>query len=123
MPLDSALLENLLYQAEGSALDFKEEQYPFDGANKDQKGELLKDILAFANSWRQTTAYILIGVKEIKGARSKIIGVTDHLDDANLHQFVNSKTQRSVEFSYLPFRTEGSEIVSLRYRYSRGPST
>ena len=69
-----------------------------------------KDILALANSWRLTTAYILIGVKEVKGGRSDIVGVESHLDDANLHQFVNMKTQRPVEFSYLPFRAEGVEI-------------
>ena len=33
-----------------------------------------------------------------------------HLDDANLHQFVNGKTQRLVEFSYLPFHIEGVDI-------------
>lgn len=121
MSLDSTLLENLLYQEEGSALDFKEKQYPFDGAKKDQKGELLKDILAFANSWRQTTAYILVGVEEVKGGRSRIIGITDHLDDAKLHQFVNSKTQQSVEFSYFPFHTEGSEIGVIEIPLQQRP--
>ena len=110
MPLDSNLLERLLHEEEGSALDFKRDQYVFEGADKDTKSELLKDILAFANAWRRTDAYVLIGVEEIKGGRSKIIGVTAHLDDAQLHQFVNSKTQRPVEFSYHPFRTDDGEI-------------
>ena len=110
MAFDLSLLENLLHQEEGPALDFKQEQYPFDNADIGMKAELLKDILALANSWRLTTAYILIGVKEVKGGRSEIIGVKDHLDDANLHQFVNSKSQRPVEFSYRPFRSEGVEI-------------
>ena len=68
------------------------------------------DILAFANAWRRTTAYILIGVDEVKGGRSKIVGVGTHLDDAKLHQYVNSKTQQPIEFSYQPFRTENMEI-------------
>jgi hypothetical protein len=36
--------------------------------------------------------------------------VKDHLDDAILHQFVNSKTQRPVQFSHQQFFTEGMEI-------------
>ena len=91
-------------------MDFKQKQYAFDNAVEWVKAELLKDILAFANSWRITAAYILIGVKEVKGGRSIVIGVNGHLDDANLHQFVNAKTQKPIEFSFLPFRVEGVEI-------------
>lgn len=32
------------------------------------------------------------------------------MDDANLHQLINSKTQRSVEFSYSSFSYKGSDI-------------
>ena len=110
MPIDKKTLERLLYEEEGSALDFKRDQYSFEGVNAEGKDEILKDILAFANAWREATAYILIGVDEVKGGRSKIVGVRRHLDDARLHQFVNSKTQRPIEFTYQPFRTEKAEI-------------
>jgi hypothetical protein len=39
--LMSSLIENLLYQSEGTALDFKKEQYPFEKATDEQKSELL----------------------------------------------------------------------------------
>ena len=110
MHLDDVILESLLHQEEGPALDFKGYQYPFDKASVDEKSELLKDILAFANTKRETTAYILIGVVEVKGGRSKIVGVMEHLDDARLHQFVNSKIQCAVEFSYTPYPLDGTEI-------------
>ncbi len=110
MSLGANLLEQLLYEEEGHTLDFKRAQYPFEGADSNTKSELLKDILAFANAWRQATAYVLIGVDEAKGGRSQIVGVETHLDDAKLHQFVNSKTQRPVDFSYYPVRTEDVEI-------------
>jgi hypothetical protein len=108
--VDSELLEQLLHQPECQFLDFKEAQYPFVKASEFEKSELLKDILAFANSWRHTSAYVLIGVREVKGGRSEVVGVVDHLEDASLHQFVNSKTQRSVEFGYEVFATGGVEI-------------
>ena len=110
MPLDLNLLEQLLHKEEGPVLDFKRDQYAFGEANDDAKSELLKDILAFANTVHQTTAYVLIGVEEVKGGGSKVIGVKVHLDDAQLHQFVNSKTQRPVEFSYLQFHINEREI-------------
>ena len=46
----------------------------------------------------------------MKAGRSKLLGVSNHLDDAKLQQFVNSKTQRPVEFQYQPFRIEDVEI-------------
>ena len=67
MPLDEKLLENLLHQGEGNTLDYKSQQYPFEKATVAEKSELLKDILAFANSWRRTDAYILIGNKGDRG--------------------------------------------------------
>ena len=110
MPIDENLLERLLHEEEGAALDFKRDQYPFARTDDETKSEILKDILAFSNAWRRTTAYILIGVEEVKGGRSRIVGVNAHLDDAHLHQFVNRKTNRAIEFSYRPFRAEGVEI-------------
>ncbi len=98
---------------EGPTLDFKREQYRFNNTSDTDKSKLLKDILAFVNTQRYRTAYILIGVEEVQGGRSNVVGVADHLDDANLHQFVNSKTNRSAEFSYSPFETEDKEIGVL----------
>jgi len=86
--MDAVLLEQLLYQEESASLDFKRDQYPFDGAADDLKSELLKDILAFANSWRRVDGYILIGVEDVKGGKSTVVGITDDLDDARLQQFV-----------------------------------
>ena len=121
MAFTSDLLESLLYEEEGSSLDFKSEQYPFDRASKSEKAELLKDILAFANSWRRTEAYILIGVEEVKGGRSKVLGVNTHLDDAKLHQFVNSKTQRAVEFSYRVVQVERVQIGVIEVALQERP--
>ena len=120
--MDSKLLEGLLHEPEGTSLDFKSAQYPFESANDGEKAELLKDILAFANSWRRTTAYILIGVEEVKGGRSNVFGVEKHLDDASLHQFVNGKTQRSVEFSYHVIQIEGTTIGAIGIPVQKRPT-
>lgn len=100
MKIDHNLIDTLLYGEEGIDLDFKIDQYKFTKASDDEKGELLKDILAFANSWRRSDAFILIGVKEIKSDKSEIVGINEKLDDAQIQQFVNSKTQKPLTFSY-----------------------
>src|SRR5260221_682459 len=100
--MNDALLESLLNEDEGATLDFKAQEYPFAGATDDQKGELLKDILAMANAWRRIDAYILLGVNEMKGARSTVRGVTSHLADADLQQFVNSKTPHQLNEKLRP---------------------
>ena len=108
--MDLELLEQLLHEPESQSLDFKQAQYRFERAFELDKSELLKDVLAFVNSWRRTSAYVLIGVKEVKGGRGQVIGIADHIEDASLQQFVNSKTQRRVEISYEVVRVEGVEI-------------
>lgn len=103
--------EALLFEEESTTLDFKESQYRFAGEDDAIKSEVLKDILSFANAWRRTDAYILRGVKEVRGGRSEVTGVESHLNDHELQQFVNSKTQRPVAFSYRAFATgEGKQI-------------
>jgi len=94
------LVARLLYQSEGDALDFKQKQYKFPGGTEDEQSELLKDILAFANSWRRSDAYIVIGVKEGEGGKAEVVGESEHPDDSRLQQFVNSKTNRPINFQY-----------------------
>lgn len=107
-------IEELLYEEESTTLDFKSEEYKFVGADDFVKSELLKDILSFANAWRRTDAYILIGVEDVKGGRSKIKGINTDLDDAQLQQLVNSKTQRPIEFEYRTTKVDDLKIGIIR---------
>ena len=113
-PFNSEMLEALLDMDEGPTLDFKREQYPFGKETAEVKSELLKDILAMVNTHRYRTAYILVGVEEVRGGRSKVVGVDRHWEDATLHQFVNSKTNRLAEFDYMPFQVDDKEIGVFR---------
>lgn len=116
------LAESLLYEEEGPTLDFKRQQYPFEGASDSEKAEFLKDILAFANAWRRTDAFIYIGAAEVKGGRSQILGIAEHVDDAKLQQFVNSKTNRPVEFSYVPLEVDGKSVALVHVPVQQRPT-
>ena len=122
MQITPELIEHLLYEEEGTTLDFKRDQYPFEGASKDDKSELLKDILAFANAFRRSDAFILIGVEDIKGGRSNVVGVTSQLDDAKLQQFVNSKGQRPITFSYRDVVHDGRPIGIIHSPVQQRPA-
>ena len=108
---DDRFFTSLLYEDEGSTLDFKCQQYPL--VTNEQKGELIKDILAFTNAWRHADAYILIGVKDNPNGRATVVGITGHLKDADLQQLVNSKTNQPVTFSYRATRLEGKNVGVL----------
>src|SRR3989442_1012912 len=108
--IDDVLIDSLLFEEESVSLDFKRTQYRFVKASDDEKNELLKDILAFANAWRRTDAFIIIGVEEVKGGRSRVLGISEPLDDAAIQQFVNRKTQRPIAFSYRNLTFEGKQL-------------
>jgi hypothetical protein len=107
------IVERLLYEEESETLDFKVQQYPFVKVTNEEKAEVLKDILAFANAWKRSDAYILVGVKEIRGGKSTVLGVSEHLEDASLQEFINYKTQRPVRFSYQACTYEGKPVGVL----------
>ncbi len=115
--MDANLIETLLWKPENDTLDFKREQYPL--SSKDEKGELIKDILAFANSWKTSDAYILVGVDEKPGGRGSVCGVTHHLAESNLQQMVNSKTNRPVRFEYIPTQVDGQDVGVIKIRHKQ----
>ncbi|MBY4679110.1 AlbA family DNA-binding domain-containing protein [Marinobacterium arenosum] len=113
--ISDELLERLRYKGEGADLDFKQAQYRFIGANDHEKSELLKDILAIANAYRDGPGYILIGFKDQAPHPAEVVGIlpSDHIDDAALQQFVNSKVQPKLEFRYEERLFDGKTVAVI----------
>lgn len=104
------LLDALRYKSEGTDLDFKSEQYRFAGGGDHEKSEMLKDILAIANAWRDGTGYILLGFKENRPHLAEVVGITESIDDSRLQQFVNSKVKPKLTFRYEEHLYEGKTV-------------
>lgn len=121
--MNNVLFEQLLYEEESTSLDFKVAQYRFVKATEEEKSELLKDILGFCNAWRRSEAYILIGVEEVRGGRSKVVGISsdEHLDDHSLQQFVNSLTNQPVRFHYEAFKFDEKQVGIIRIEEQTRP--
>lgn len=108
-------IEALRYKGEGSDLDYKAERYKFEKASDEEKSELLKDILAFANAYRDGPAYILIGFKEDLPRQAKVVGLSaaGAIDDSRLQQFVNEKLNKKLEFRYEEGMFKGSHVAVI----------
>lgn len=112
--VDAAFFEILLREEESNTLDFKRDQYRFVKASPDDRAELLKDLLGFANAMRRTDAYIVIGVEDVRGSRAKVVGISEHLDDHSLQQFVTHSTNRTLHFHYEAFTFEQKKVGIIR---------
>lgn len=108
--LNNELLDALRYKSEGTDLDFKSEQYRFAGGNDFEKSEMLKDILAVANAWREGTGYILLGLKDNRPHLAEVVGISENIDDSRLQQFVNSKVKPKLTFRYEEHLYEGKTV-------------
>lgn len=104
------LLGELRYKSEGTDIDFKSAQYRFIGGNEENKAELLKDILAMANAWRDGSGYILLGFKDQRPHPAEVVGISESIDDAQLQQFVNSKVKPKLTFRYEEHLYEGKTV-------------
>jgi len=104
-------ITTLLNMSESDSLDFKSGQYKFwNPVTDDEKSELLKDIIAFANSFKTSDAFVVVGVSEKNQRKDQVLGVTTHLKDNEVQQFVNSKTNRRVTFLVHSTTAEGQPI-------------
>lgn len=108
--LSDDAIDALRFKSEGTDLDFKQKQYRLAKAEEAEKAELLKDILAMANAWRDGPAYILIGFAERKPHPADVVGISDSIDDAQLQQFVNSKVKPKLTFRYEERIYDGKQI-------------
>lgn len=113
--LTDALLEELRYKGEGSDLDYKSERYPFAKASDEEKSEILKDILALANTHRGGTAHILMGFKESPPQPAEAAGLSPEgaIDDSRLQEFVNGKLETKLTFRYEERLFDGKHIAAI----------
>lgn len=107
------LLNKLRYKCEGADIDFKSAQYRFNKGSEDTKGEILKDILAIANAWRDGSGYILLGFKDQRPHPAEVVGISESIDDAQLQQFVNSKVKPKLTFSYEEHVHQGKTVALI----------
>ena len=105
---DLELLHQLLSRMEDSTLDFKRDQYRLE--SDQQKATFVHDLLCMANTPRDQSAYIVIGVVDDNGRAGEVLGTSDYPDPARLQDIVNSRTDKPLPFSYREVRYLGVTV-------------
>ncbi|WRH90876.1 ATP-binding protein [Pseudomonas fluorescens] len=103
--MDAIKFEQLLLQSESKTLDFKRDLYDFSTKNQDDKKskriDFVKDIVSMANTPRETSSYIVMGVKASSDGERELFGVDTHLDDNTLQQQVEDFVYPHPNFNYI----------------------
>jgi hypothetical protein len=96
---------DLLTRSEGETLDFKMTAY--DLSSDDSKRDLIKDVLCMANTPRDETSYLILGVKKYPDGHTDLVGLDKHLDDADLQSQFNDRVFPVPNFFYEPIHHAG----------------
>lgn len=110
---------DLLSRGEGETLDFKVQCYDL----KQDRGDLIKDILSMANTPRDAAAYIVIGVDWTPEGGSRVVGLPVQVDDADLQNaFGRDRIQPTPRFTYSALTWEGLQVGVIEIPVARdGP--
>lgn len=91
----------LLNRPESSTLDFKSEMYDFSNdADNVIISKFVKDVLSFTNTIRESSSYVIFGVKELEDSNKELIGISKNIDDAILQDKVKNKIYPLPKFNY-----------------------
>ena len=75
MDFEEEVKELIDCHQESDYLDFKEQNY-----HKDNKVELVKDLITFANSHSIRNKYIIIGIKEENNVCVDVLGLAEYIE-------------------------------------------
>jgi len=100
---------SLLSKMEGETLDFKARAYIL---SKEGDGglEFVKDILCMANTPRDSSSFIVLGVKKKTDGSFDLIGLEDHPDEADLQQQFSGRVYPIPSFTYYPMAYAGKSF-------------
>jgi hypothetical protein len=104
---DNNINDQIEYEEESSHLDFKAIEY-----KSSTNAELVKDVLAFANSHHRGDKRIIVGVKKEDG-KVTIIPVINGTDSAAIQQLILENISPHPVITYEPFIYNGKSIRVL----------
>ena len=108
MAFDKHTLKSLLNQSESNFLDFKVQQYKLN--SEWQTSGFIKDIVSMANTPRDESAYIIIGVAESQGRPTQVVGTDEHIDPSEIDRKLQDRVNSVPSVEYHVVEHEGREI-------------
>jgi tetratricopeptide (TPR) repeat protein len=98
--INAIQFESLLQRTENETLDFKRSIYNL--RDEDSSLDFIKDVCAMANTPRDQTSYIVLGVQKHNDGTNTLWGISEHPDDADLRQAFADRVAPPPTFSYFP---------------------
>ena len=111
----------LIQRAEFETLDFKADYYDLSRS----RNKFIKDIVAMANTPRDHSAYIVLGVRWTPDSGTDVVGMTKQIDDTELQDaFGSCPVQPTPRFTYTPLIIENKSVGVIEIPIQRqGPYT
>lgn len=117
---DIVLIDKLLKLSEGKDLDFKSTAVRLD--TDYHKAKFVRNIICMANTPRDGSAFIIIGVVCNRDGTKNLVDVPEHPDDNILQQLVASRVGTAPQFQYRPVTYNGRSLGIIEiFPYKGGP--
>jgi hypothetical protein len=117
MSTPEEIFEDLLRKNEFDTLDFKMCNYAFDADTNDarqrKRAEFVKDIISMANTPREESAYVVLGVLSFPDGRTELKGLDAFLDDAELQSKFDGICHPHPRFKYEPVLHNGKKYAFI----------
>jgi len=112
---------SLLERMEDETLDFKARGY--DLTNEKEKFSFVKDVLCMANTPRESTSFIVLGVKKYPDGAYDLRGLETHPDEADLQSQFTDRVYPIPNFTYDPVTYDSKRFGVIAIQPTRiGPS-
>lgn len=104
-------LSQLINSHESSILDFKSRMYDFDNDENGKRiGSYVKDVIAFTNTIRTESSFILVGIEEKVSSENIVVGIDEIIDEGILQDKIKDKVYPLPNFSFHTAKIEGKII-------------
>ena len=100
MKMNILLFEKIIKTDKSIELDFTKEHYKLLGEKEEDTTNLVKDIIAFSNTIRENSAFIIIGILEENG-KKELLGINKPMDDKILQSKIKNKVYPRPHFKYI----------------------
>jgi predicted HTH transcriptional regulator len=113
--------QDLLARAEGETLDFKVAGY--DLTSPAGRNSFTLDLLAMANTPRDTAAHIVLGVKWTPEHGASVVGLQRQFDDVEFQDAIGEgRVSPHPRFAYCPLQFDGKQVGVIQVLSdNRGP--
>jgi tetratricopeptide (TPR) repeat protein len=121
--MDNEDFDRLLKRPESDVIDFKAGMYEFGGPSSHdrerKRAAFVKDIICMANTPREQSAHIVLGVRKLSDASNELTGLSSHVDENELQQQLGEWVYPHPRLLYEPVSYQGRQFAVIELPVDR----